>query len=243
MSTYKTTLEKNTGGTRMIANLGSPGQNDTNMIRVKEGEEIGQIWGPVFSGDVDSAGTPILVDVNGDGNLVTDQGNALADDADFRVLGNGLPDFELGWTNQLNFGKWDVNAFFRGAFGHSLVNTFRAFYEPRIGSQSSYNFMDTDLARDDIKTAQFSSYYVEKAGFFRLDNLSVGYTFDMNNDYIKGMRVSLSGQNLFTITDYTGTDPEPSLADFGSNVLAPGIDRRNNYFSSTTITLGVSINF
>ena len=243
-STYKTTLEKNTGGDRVIANLGSPGQNDTSMILVREGEEIGQIWGPVFTGEVDGNGTPILADLNGDGNLVTDQGSALADDADFAVLGNGLPDFELGWTNQVSFGNWDVNAFFRGAFGHSLVNTFRAFYEPRIGSQSSYNFMDTELARDDIRTAQFSSYYVEKAGFFRLDNLTVGYNFDIaENDYIKGLRVSLSGQNLFTITNYTGTDPEPSLADFGSDVLAPGIDRRNNYFSSTTFTLGLNINF
>jgi iron complex outermembrane receptor protein len=253
LSTYKTTLEKNTGGDRTIANLGAPGQNDTRVILVSEGEEVGQIWGPVFSGDVDANGTPILVDINGDGELVTDQGSALAQNADFRRLGNGLPDLELGWSNQLTFGDWDVNAFFRGAFGHSLVNTFRAFYEPRIGSQSSYNFMGGDLARNDIKTAQFSSYYVEKADFLRLDNLTIGYNWEFNNSYIKGARISLSGQNLFTITDYSGTDPEPSLVDFGdadnggspsnTQVLAPGLDRRYNYFTSTTFTLGVSINF
>jgi iron complex outermembrane receptor protein len=252
-STYKTTLEKNTGGDRMIANLGAPGQNDTFLIRVFEGEEVGQIWGPVFSGEVDANGTPILVDVNGDGNLVTDQGNALAEDADFKVLGKGLPDFELGWTNQVTIGNWDINAFFRGAFGHSLVNAFRAFYEPRIGSQSSYNFVNTELARDDIKTAQFSDYYVEKADFFKLDNLSVGYNFDIKNDYIDNIRLSASGQNLFTITNYTGADPEPALQDFGptdnggdrggANVLAPGIDRRYNYFSARTFTLGININF
>jgi iron complex outermembrane receptor protein len=248
MSTYKTILEENTGGDRTIANLGSPGQNSTNMIIVKEGEEIGQIWGPVFTGEVDAVGAPILADLNGDGNLVTDQGNALAEDADFAVLGNGIPDFELGWTNQVTVGNWDVNAFFRGAFGHSLVNTFRAFYEPIIGSQSSYNFIRTDLARNDITGAQFSSYYVEKADFFRLDNLSIGYNVNISeNDYIKGLRISLSGQNLFTITSYTGTDPEPSLADpldpFNPDPLAPGIDRRNNYFAARTITLGLNLNF
>lgn len=244
MSTYKTILEENTGGDRTIANLGSPGQNSTNLVIVREGEEIGQIWGPVFTGDVDDVGAPILADLNGDGVLVTDQGNALAEDADFAVLGNGIPDFELGWTNQVTFGNWDLNAFFRGAFGHSLVNTFRAFYEPIIGSQSSYNFIRTDLARNDITGAQFSSYYVEKADFFRLDNLSVGYNFDFDdNKYIKGARLSLSGQNLFTITSYTGTDPEPSLSDFGTNPLAPGIDRRNNYFAARTFTLGLNINF
>ena len=253
-STYKTKLEKNVGGDRTIANLGSPGQNGTDLILVREGEEVGQIWGPVFTGEVDANGSQILADINGDGVLVTDQGNALDDDADFKVLGKGLPDFEIGWTNQITFGNWDVNAFFRGAFGHSLVNTFRAFYEPIIGSQSSYNFINTELARPDITSAQFSSYYVEKADFFKLDNLSVGYNFDINNSYIQNIRLSLSGQNIFTITNYTGSDPEPALQDFGAasnadfvsatpDVLAPGIDRRNNYFSSTTITLGININF
>jgi iron complex outermembrane receptor protein len=242
--TYRTILAENIGGDRTTANLGSPGQNQTNLILIREGEQIGQIWGPVFSGNVDANGSPILVDVNGDGNLITDQGSALNEDVDFAVLGNGIPDFELGWTNQLTIGKWDINAFFRGAFGHSLVNSFRAFYEPRIGSQTSYNFVNTGLARNDIRTAQFSSYYVEKADFIRLDNLSVGYNFDINNDYIKNIRLSLAGQNLFTITNYTGADPEPALSDFETgNVLAPGIDRRNNYFLARTFTLGLNINF
>lgn len=252
-SSYKTILEKNTGGDRTTANLGAPGQNSTNVILVREGEEIGQIWGPVFSGDVDANGSPIMVDVNGDGVVNTDQGSALNDDVDFEVLGKGIPDFELSWTHSLTYGNWDANVLFRGAFGHSLVNTFRAFYEPRVGSQSSYNFVNTELARDDIRTAQFSSYYVEKADFLRLDNLSIGYNFDIKNDYIKNIRLSLTGQNLFTITGYTGSDPEPALQDFGAvdnggdlggaNVLAPGVDRRYNYFQSRTITLGLNINF
>ena len=253
-SSYKTILEKNTGGDRTTANLGAPGQNSTNVILVREGQEVGQIWGPVFSGEVDANGSPILVDVNGDGNLITDQGSALNEDVDFAVLGKGIPDFELSWTHSLTYKNWDANVLFRGAFGHSLVNTFRAFYEPRIGSQSSYNFVNTSLARDDIKTAQFSDYYVEKADFFRLDNLSIGYNFDIDNDYIKNIRLSLTGQNLFTITNYTGSDPEPSLQDFGTvdngavlgtsaDVLAPGVDRRYNYFQARTITLGLNINF
>lgn len=262
-STYKTKLAENPQGDQVIANLGSPGQNNTSVILVKEGEEVGQIWGPVFTGEVDVNGTPLLKDINGDGQVITDQGQALADDADFAVLGKGLPDFELGWTNQVSIGNWDINAFFRGVFGHSLVNSFRAFYEPVIGSQASYNFINTEFARSDIKTAQFSSYYVEKADFVRLDNLSVGYTFNLDNEHIKDIRLSLSGQNLFTITGYSGTDPEPVLQDFGdnssangaieisdgtivtgvANPLAPGVDRRNSYFTARTITLGLNVNF
>ncbi len=254
LSTYKTTLEEYVIPAETRANLGAPGQNGTNVIRVKVGEEIGQIWGPVFE-SVGEDGAPVFQDVNGDGVLNTDQGNALADDVDFEVLGNGTPDLELGWTNQIEIGKWSVNAFFRGAFGHSLVNTFRAFYEPRVASQTSYNFVNTDKAVDGLTAAQFSSLYVEKADFIKLDNLSIGRSFDMNNDYFSGLQLSLIFQNPLVITGYSGADPEPSLVDSGSadngsrdfvnrtDVLSPGVDRRNSYFAQRSVTLGVNLNF
>ncbi len=267
LTSYKTKLDKFDGVRTLRGQLGAPGQNDTAMLLVAEGEDVGQIVGPVFSGEVVN-GSQQFVDVNGDGIVSADQtaqviGNFTdADgdgvkDGDLAVLGNGIPDFELGWTNQIKYKNWDFNAFFRGAFGHSLINTFRAFYEPRVGSQGSYNFINTELADPAIQNAKFSSHYVEKADFVKLDNLSVGYTFDIadTNKYLKGVRVSLSGQNLFTITNYTGADPEPALTDQGNSdngssvvgnardPLVPGIDRRYNYFASTTITLGVNINF
>ena len=81
---------------------------------------------------------------------------------------------------------------------------------------------------------------------------SVRY-FGSWNKYFKDIRLSLSAQNLFTITGYTGADPEPSLQDRGSvdnggflgnpDPLTPGIDRRYNYFASRTITFGVNVNF
>lgn len=254
-STYKTVLEEYVIPQETRAVLGAPGQNETEMILVREGEEIGQIWGPIFDG-VDDNGSPTFLDVNGDETINVDQANALADDVDFAVLGNGIPDFELGWTNQLTIGQWSVNAFFRGAFGHSLVNTFRAFYEPRIASQSSYNYVNTDLAEEGLTEAKFSSLYVEKADFFKLDNFTVSRNVTLPaSSPIGNLNVSLTGQNLFVITNYTGADPEPSLTDFGPvdngnvldtsrpDVLSPGIDRRNNYFSARTITLGLKFNF
>jgi iron complex outermembrane receptor protein len=254
LSTYKTTLEEYVLDAETRANLGAPGQNGTNVIRVKVGEEIGQIWGPVFE-SVGEDGAPVFADVNGDGVLNTDQGNALADDVDFEVLGNGTPDLELGWTNQISFGKWSVNAFVRGAFGHSLVNTFRAFYEPRVASQTSYNFVNTDKAVEGLTAAQFSSLYVEKADFIKIDNLTIGRSFDLNNNYFDGLQLSLIFQNPLVITGYSGADPEPSLVDSGpadngnrdfattSDVLSPGLDRRNSYFAQRSVTLGVNLNF
>ena len=208
---------------------------------------------PVFE-SVNAEGAPVFADLNGDGVVVADPGSALAEDADFEVLGNGFPDLELGWTNQLSFGDWSVNAFFRGAFGHSLVNTFRAFYEPRIATQSSYNFVNTDKAVEGLTQARYSSLYVERADFFKLDNLTISKRFNVENSGIKGLQVSLILQNPFVITNYSGIDPEPNLVDSGAadnggningtpDVLAPGIERRNNYFQSRSFILGVNLNF
>jgi len=244
LSTYKTTLEEYVITEETRANLGSPGQNGTNMILVREGEEIGNIWGPVFE-SVGEDGAPIFADLNGDGQIIGAQDQALNPDADFQSLGNGVPDLEIGWTNNIEIGAWSINAFFRGAFGHSLVNTFRAFYEPQIATQSSYNYVNTSLAVDGLTAARFSSLYVEKADFFKLDNLTISRAFDFGGDTFDGARFSLTFQNPFVITSYTGTDPEPNLIDGGAggDVLSPGIERRNNYFASRTITLGVNLNF
>ncbi len=254
-STYNTTLEEFTIDEQMRANLGAPGQNSTDMIRVAVGEEIGQIWGPVFE-SVDANGAPVMADLNGDGVVKSEQGDALADDGDFKQLGSGIPDFELGWTNSFTYQNWDVNAFFRGAFGHSLVNTFRAFYEPiDPGAINSYNRVKSDKAVDGLTVSQFSSLYVEKADFVRLDNLTLGYNFDVSESAsFRRLRAYFSIQNAFTITNYSGIDPDPVLQDFGTvdngnrpsstpDVLAPGIDRRYNYFTARTFTFGVNIGF
>lgn len=255
LSTSKSVLdafpqEESTG-----AEVGAPGQSGIDMIRVAVGEEIGQIWGPVFT-SVDSEGKPVFADLNGDGVISVAQSDALLETGDFQQLGNGLPSFELGWSNNITYKNWDVNAFFRGAFGHSLVNMFRVFYEPiDPGAINSYNRVTSDLAPAGLTSAQYSSLYVEKADFLKLDNLTLGYNIDLgDNSAFKNLRFYLSGQNLFVLTSYTGVDPEPQLQDFGPtdnggragtspNVLQPGIDRRNNYFTAKTFTFGVNVGF
>jgi iron complex outermembrane receptor protein len=259
LSTYKTTLDEFIfDGAQTRGNLGAPGQNGTNVVRVAIGEQIGQIWGPRFSGTFTDNGQPIMVDINGDGQTIAGQGSALAEDGDFEVLGQGIPALELGWTNQIRYKRWDLNAFFRGAFGHSLVNTFRAFYEPiDPGAINSYNRVITDKAVDGLTGAQFSSLYVEKADFLKLDNVTIGYNADTKGSKaFSSLRLYFSIQNAFVITKYTGIDPEPVLQDVGASdnggrpanefnpdVLVPGIDRRNNYFTARTFTFGINVGF
>ena len=233
------------GGQLFTANMGSPGQNDTRLVRVKEGEPLGDFWGPVWDGStLDANGVPVFEDLNGDGTVCD------CDD-DRQVTGNGLPDFTLGWNNSFTFGKgWDANIFFRGSFGHELVNSNRGFYENTESTTvANYNIVNTKFYNPAVQKAVVNSYHVESGNFFKLDNMSIGYTFDMSNSTtISNMRFYVAGQNLFTITDYTGIDPEVRYVDVedsgdGTNALAPGIERRNTYFTTRTITVGLTVGF
>jgi TonB-linked SusC/RagA family outer membrane protein len=235
------------------AGMGAPGQNNTYPISDIAGQSVGTIFGPRFSGQVDAAGSPLMVAADGSLKLSTD---AAFTRADHQILGQGLPTLELGWTNYMTFGNFDFNFFLRGSFGHSLVNSWRAFYEPIVPGQiNSYNRVTTEFSRSDIKDAQFSSYYVEKAGFLKLDNAALGYNFKFaTGSPVNKLRVYVAGNNLFVITNYTGVDPEARLEDKNSsdnggftattgNPLAPGIERRSTYFWARTITVGFNITF
>jgi TonB-dependent starch-binding outer membrane protein SusC len=249
MSHYKTTLEDFIIDKQVIADFGAPGQNGTFPIKIEVGQPIGTIWGPVFDG-VEGNGAPRFKDLNGDGVVISAPSEALNPDADMQKLGTGVPTIEFGFTNQLSYKNWDLNVFFRGALGHSLINQFRAFYEPLDpGAINSYNRITTSKAVSGLTSAQYSSLYVEKADFVKLDNMTIGYTIPMSSKAIKSLRLYLTGQNLFQITNYTGIDPEPSLLDTEADqnssnaVLAPGIDRRNNYYTSRTFTFGLNVSF
>ncbi|MCB0629110.1 MAG: SusC/RagA family TonB-linked outer membrane protein [Saprospiraceae bacterium] len=220
-------------GSRDLATLGSPGQSDVPLVRVQEGAPLGQLWGIVFEG-VSPEGNWIYSDINGDGNP--------GQNDDRTVIGNGLPDFQLGWNNTFTFGNLDFNFFLRGTFGHDLINTYRAFYEAPQAI-TSYNLPVGVYDIQNLGEApKFSSYHVEDASFIKLDNATLGYTFDVDGTAFNKIRAYLNTNNLFTITGYSGVDPEVRLAD-GDNALAPGIDRRNTYFTTRSFTFGVQLGF
>ncbi|HEX5154207.1 MAG TPA: SusC/RagA family TonB-linked outer membrane protein [Parafilimonas sp.] len=235
-STYKAVLDSldDLAGSYVGAtNLGTPGQEQTQITRAVEGEKIGILWGPVFRG------------VNKNGQYLFDNGSGdTTQDASYKtIVGYGLPKFEFGFTNTFRYSNFDLNFFIRGSIGHELINTYRAFYE-NATVVNSYNVVSTKYYDPLLKDAQeYSSLDVEKASFVKLDNATLGYTFNMaKSQYIKSIRAYVNGQNLFVITDYTGVDPEVRYQD-GTNILAPGVDRRETWVRTRTFTFGLNVTF
>tara|TARA_Y100001960_G_C14766367_1_gene877205 strand:- start:1361 stop:3553 length:2193 start_codon:yes stop_codon:yes gene_type:complete len=233
------------GGLLYRASMGSPGQSAVSLIRVKEGEPMGQLWGPTQIG-VKSDGTPDFADLDGDGNYCD------CDD-DRSVIGNGLPDFSLGWSNTFTFGKWDISMFWNGEFGHDLISTYRGFYEnTEPTTVGNWNVVKTKYYDESIKKAAVNSSHVENATYFELNNLTIGYSIpDFGN--VRDMRIYFSAQRPFVITGYEGVDPVARYGDRfdgsqggsmgGFDPLSPGIERRNTYYRARTLTLGLNVTF
>ncbi|MCX6234263.1 MAG: SusC/RagA family TonB-linked outer membrane protein [Bacteroidetes bacterium] len=240
---FQTTLKKITSSLSTSEStipkgyLGAPFLTGVYTIQVTEGEPIGQIIAPVFLG-IDSTGHLMYEDIDGDGKF-----NA---QTDFKIVGNGLPDFQLGWGNTLSYHNFNLNFFFRGVFGHSLVNVNNARYGVPVVIQVQSGMKQALDYKDASDGPVYSNVHVEKASYLKLDNFAFGYNFDFpNSKAISGLKVYLSGQNLFTITGYSGVEPEVRYVDTydNDNPLAPGIDRENTYFSTRSLTFGVDILF
>ena len=249
-STELTALERDDA--QFISNLGAPGLNGTFLIRVAPGEEVGQIWGPV----VDEA-NPVAEDGSWNFQDLDGDGTYCGCDDDAQVIGNGLPDFELGFNNTFSFGNWDFNMFWRGSFGHDLVNTYRVFYEPP-SVINQFNILKSSSNLAGLTDApEFSSYQVEDASFFKLDNATLGYSVTLpEGSAFNRLRFYVSVQNPIVFTGYEGVDPEVRFADPGNSdnggsparednpdPLAPGIDRRTTYFRTASATFGINLGF
>jgi iron complex outermembrane receptor protein len=215
------------GGRRVTSVLGNPGLGNTPATVVEEGKELGLIWGLRYDGLTED-GKWKFKDLNGDGKI---------DVNDESVIGNGLPNFQLGFTNTFTYGNFDLNFFIRGTFGHDLVNTYRIFYEGK-NVATSYNVVNTKYFNPELNDVQkFSDYYVEKGDYVTLDNATLGYNLPVKSKKISKVRFYLSGQNLFVITGYTGVDPEVRQ----SSALAPGVDWRDNWFFTRTYSFGIQL--
>jgi iron complex outermembrane receptor protein len=157
---------------------------------------------------------------------------------DRTYIGSAQPKLTYGLANIITWKNWELNFFFRGVYGNDLLNFSKMSYATTQWLPGA-NVLKEALTSGLTDNPKYSSYYIEKGSFLRLDNASLGYTFDVSGiKEIQKLRVYVTGQNLFTITNYTGLDPEIEMSG-----LDPGIEGRDYYPKSRTISVGVNISF
>ena len=225
--------------------------NTTNPIVLQEGERLGNIRAGIFAG-YDSDGRTLIINEETGQPSSTDR----VLERDGVIVGNALPDYTFGLNNTLIYKDWDLNLMLRGATGHSIVNAPRMAYE-YSGLAGTQNFVKTILFDPDNREngGIYHSGHVEKADFLRLDNATLGYNIKMSeSSKIDNLRLYVAGNNLFTITDYTGADPEVRYTerswvqgneiDTNIDILSPGLDKIEfGYFPTSVYTIGVNISF
>ncbi|RXG25434.1 SusC/RagA family TonB-linked outer membrane protein [Leeuwenhoekiella marinoflava] len=211
--------------------IGNPGDLG-DAIRNEEGGPIGNFYGKRFAGFTDDGEWQFY---KADGSI------ALSDEMtneDFAYIGNGLPKYFASLSNTFRYKSFDLTVFFRGKFKYDILNTVNLFYgNPNSGG----NLLTSALGKySQISEApQYSDYYLEKGDFVKLDNLTLGYTFNLpEKSAFTGLRIYGSARNLATFTRYSGRDPE--VQDTG---LYPGVDDRNFYPRTITVTAGINVNF
>jgi TonB-dependent starch-binding outer membrane protein SusC len=214
----------------------------------------GWLSGPGLVGDLNwtqivapgySLGTwyiPEYAGLSQDGKFLfyTEAGGVTRDleNAERRVVGSAQPDFELGWSNYFTFNKnWDFTFTIRSMVGHDIFNTTKLIFGNPIflPDRNVLNEAFDEYERGLRDNPKLSSYYIEDGSFVRLDNLSIGYNFREVAGF-RLIRLYFASNNVFTLTNYSGIDPEISPSG-----LSFGLDQYNTYPKARTFTFGLNV--
>ncbi|KQM41717.1 SusC/RagA family TonB-linked outer membrane protein [Chryseobacterium sp. Leaf201] len=214
--------------------VSGPGLSGVTANIYKNGYEAGSFYMYNYLG-VDANGKYIYEDVNTDGRI---------DQNDRKIFEGAIPNFTFGINSYMKYKKFDFAFSFIGQTGGYLVNN--TALDLNINNLASdrnvlKNFYDSGASF--TNQPQLSSLYLEKSDFIRLNNVRLGYTFDMNQlKFLKSINLYVSAQNVFTITNYTGYDP---LVDTNKQVggnQSLGIDY-TTYPSAKTFIFGATVKF
>ncbi|HKA57455.1 MAG TPA: SusC/RagA family TonB-linked outer membrane protein [Gemmatimonadales bacterium] len=186
------------------------GQSDQWSQRIMPGQPLGTFFGPVFLG-VDANGKQLFRCAGTSGGCTNGQ-TTTPQASDYAIIGNANPDFSFGLTNALNKGKWNLSFLIRGAMGLDVFNNTALVYSTKGNALQDKNFLRPALSDPTglHEPAIFSSRWVESASFVRLQNITLEYNLDlpMLTRNARSARVYVSGDNLLTLTGYSGLDPE-----------------------------------
>lgn len=227
---------------------------------IEEGKPLGSLFGYKYLGVLQQnekyapqpnsqPGDPKFEDVNGDGKIDTN---------DRTIIGNANPDFIFGLTNTFAWKNFDLSVFFQGVVGNDLLNMTRMNLEWTRTTDALKRWTpentNTDIPRNGFYYSPYGGYinshFIENASFLRLKNITLGYTIPFKK-VISSCRIYFSAENLFTVTNYSGMDPEVDTAGYqtakngGSNQSAnagAGLDF-NSYPGLRTFTFGLNISF
>lgn len=243
--TYSTTLRGSHNKNTLVTLWGSqtwwdrnafpaPGSPGTS-VRLAPGQDIGQFFLWKFAGFTPE-GNWMLYNKDGKAFDVTQQSKSLEDK---QFVGNAIPKVILSWDHSLTYRNFDLNVYMRGWFGYNVFNMINMYYSlPNVKEQ---NVLKSAFEKHkNIKgEKELSDYWLEKGDFVKIDVITLGYRFETRNlKYIKNLRVYLTGRDLFTITGYSGLDPEVNI-----NGLDPGFEGLNVYPKTRSFTFGVQANF
>ena len=214
--------------------------SDSYTQVLEEGGIVGQFYGYKFLG-FDSSGKWVYEDQYGSPttNPTT---------ADKKYIGSAQPAVTYGWNNTVKYKNLDMTIFFRGVLGNKVLNATRFMYTPDgTDPLTEYNFFVKDVAGKGPYSSNavyadyqhFSDYWLESGSYLKCDNITIGYTWHFkDNNYVRSLRLYGTGQNLFTITSYSGLDPEINT----SCIDYPGIDINNYYPKTGSFLFGVNLN-
>ena len=205
------------------------------LFRVEEGGKVAQFYGYEYAG-VTEDHTMLVYNKNGEAIPV-----ASANQDDKRYIGNGAPQHFLTWSNNLKYKGFDLSVMFTGAFGFDIYNNMR--YGMGLQQGGNTNVLRSAYGKDQdlwYSPGDVTSYFLEKGDYFKLENITLGYSFPLKNrKLLDSLRIYLSAKNVFTLTKYNGTDPSAVT----STGLTPGVDNANAYPQATQLTLGVTVRF
>ncbi len=257
----------NPGGNDLLA------QGTGYMARFEEGHPIGYFWGYKTAGPIQNAADlaayiSTLKDGNpanshqgeslkvGDLKFVDVNGDGVVNDNDKTDLGNPNPDITMGLTLGASYKGFDINVTGYAALGQQVARSYRKFtdgeyenyttevYDYWVGEGTSDKYPLLAAMNRGVNWQSISDLYVEDAGYFRLQNLTLGYDFAtiLKNSPFEQLRLYFAAQNLFTITKYKGMDPENGTALNGNEPWVTGVDV-GNYPQPRTYMVGVNIKF
>ena len=224
-----------TQGDPMVAGVSADGWTQ----RIMEGEPIGTFYTYQYAGIVNGRSEYYVLDENGNRTGETTNSPSLKDRS---ITGCAQPKLNAGWNNTLTYKNWSLNAFITGVFGNDVYNSARAHYTAAQMFSDGKNVLKEFLSNPvgDASSSLPSDRYIEKGSYVRLQTLSLSYTFrNCFNDWIQDLTLYGTANNLFTITNYKGLDPEVNMGG-----IDPGIDYRwSRYPHTRTFMVGVKINF